>query len=86
MKLSNIQKLALLMDGRIADNQYIVNKREEGQPRFFKCTCCGETTDFEDSDDYIGAVNQWVAHGEKCYMCWKGFCHCKEKEEQNAIS
>jgi len=80
MKLSKIQKLASLMEGRMGSNRYIVNKREKGQPRFFKCVCCGKKFDFGDSVDYIGAVNQWEAYGEKCYTCGEGLCHCKEKE------
>jgi len=77
MKLSRIQKLAELMDGRMADNRYIINKREKGQPRFIKCTCCGKKFDLKDSVDYIGAINQWKAFGKKCYTCGKGFCRCK---------
>ena len=66
------------MDGRMGDNRYIINKREKGQPRFFKCACCGMKIDLKDSVDYIGAINQWKAFGEKCYMCGKGFCDCKK--------
>ena len=43
----------------------------------FKCSCCGEDSDFSNSDDYVGAVEQWERFGGKCYACAKGFCHCK---------
>jgi len=79
MKLSGIQKLALLRKERIADNRHIVNKREKGQPRFIKCVCCGKEFDLKDSVDYIGAINQWKAFGKKCYFCGKGLCDCKKK-------
>jgi len=71
MELSKVQKLAQLVDGRI------VNRKEEGQPRFIKCVCCGKKFDLKDSIDYIGAINQWKAFGKKCYACGKGFCRCK---------
>lgn len=82
MRLSKTQKLASLMDGRMGDNRYIINRREKGQPRFIKCVCCGKKFDLKDSIDYIGAVNQWKAFGEKCYMCGRGFCDCKKKKEE----
>ena len=48
---------------------YIINKWKEGQPRVFKCGCCGKNIDLKDSDDYAGAVNQWKTLGKKCYAC-----------------
>ena len=81
IELSKIQKLASLMEGRMVDNQYIVNKREKNQPRFFKCSCCGKEFDFSNSDDYVGAVKQWEQGGGKCYACAHGFCHCQEEAE-----
>lgn len=84
MKLSKIQKLAQMTDGRMADNRYIINKREKGQPRFIKCCCCGKKFDLKDSEDYIGAINQWKNFGEKCYMCGRGFCHCKNDKDNKS--
>ena len=81
MELSKTQKLAQLMDGRMKDNQYIVNRKKEDQPRFIKCICCGKEFDLKDSADYIGAINQWKAFGEKCYACGKGLCRCKDKKK-----
>ena len=69
LELSKTQKLALLVEGKMADDQYIVNKREKNQPRFFKCSCCGKEFDFHKSDDYVGAVRQWQEFGGKCYPC-----------------
>jgi len=79
MKLSKRQKLAEMMDGRMGEDRYIINKREKGQLRFIKCVCCSKKIDLKDSDDYIGAINQWKAFGNKCYMCGRGFCDCKKK-------
>lgn len=84
MGYSEKQKAALRFnrqtDGGYSDhdNRYIINKREKGQKRFFKCCCCGEKYDLKDSEDYVGAVEQWEQLGHKCYACGKGFCHCKE--------
>jgi len=74
---SRTQKLASLMEGKMGDNRYVINKREKGQQRFFKCVCCGTKFDFKDSEDYVGAVKQWEDGGGKCYRCANGFCHCK---------
>jgi len=64
---------------------YIINKRQKGEKRIFKCSCCGVKHDFEGSDDYIGAVAQWEANDGKCYACANGLgtkesfpCHIKE--------
>ncbi|MCJ7698054.1 MAG: hypothetical protein MUO73_06980 [Thermoplasmata archaeon] len=35
--LNNAQNFLSMVNKRMADNQYIVNKREEGQQRTFKC-------------------------------------------------
>jgi len=81
MKLSKTQELASMMQVRSGmSNYYIKNKREKGQPRFFKCVCCGEKFDFDDSVDYIGAVMEWKSRGNKCWACGYGRCHCKQKE------
>lgn len=69
MKLNKIQKLASLLDGKMVNNQYIVNKREKGQPKFIQCTCCKKIFDLSNSDDYIGAIKQWEKFGKKCYAC-----------------
>lgn len=84
MKYSRKQQVASLFnrhtDGGYSEhsNLYIINKREKGQKRFFTCSCCGVKHDFKDSEDYVGAVEQWEGFGNKCYACGKGFCHCKE--------
>lgn len=67
---SKEQKLALLLIGK--SNHYIKNKRVEGQRRYFKCKCCLKSFDLNNSDDYMGAVAQWIALGEKCYPCGHG--------------
>lgn len=84
MTYSKEQQVASLFNRRtdggysVHDNRYIINKREEGQKRFFKCCCCGDEIDLKDSIDYVGAVEQWEQLGGKCYACGNGFCHCKE--------
>ncbi len=70
----------------MSHKSYIVNKRAKGQPRFFKCVCCGKEFDFNDSVDYIGAVMQWEGGGGKCYACANGYCHCKEDKKEKTVS
>ena len=66
------------------DNYYIKNKREEGQQKIFTCSCCGKEFDFGDSEDYVGAVEQWEQLGGKCYACGKGFCCCPKGGENGS--
>ena len=76
MGYSKKQQVASIFSRGRDDNRYIVNKREKGQKRFFKCNCCGKKFDFGDSTDYVGAVEQWDSFGGKCYACGRGLCHC----------
>ena len=84
MKYSRKQRIASIFnrstDGGYSehDNRYIINEREKGQRRIFKCSCCGLVHDFSESVDYVGAVEQWEQGGGKCYACANGHCHCKE--------
>ena len=88
MKYSQKQQIASLFNRRTDggysahDNRYIINKREKGQKRFFTCSCCNKKFDFGNSEDYVGAVEQWKGFGGKCYACAKGFCHCKEEKKE----
>ena len=79
MKYSGKQQTASLFNS-LSSNTYIINKREKGQKRIFKCSCCGKDFDFSNSEDYVGAVNQWEKFGGMCYACAKGFCRCKEAD------
>jgi len=77
MKYSSKQRGISLVNS-LSRETYIINKREKGQKRIFKCKCCEKEYDFSDSDDYVGAVDQWEHFGGMCYACAKGYCHCKE--------
>ena len=78
MKYSRKQQLVSEIERTMPENRYIVNEREKGQKRIFKCNCCGVEHDLSNSIDYVGAVDQWEALGGMCYACGKGFCKCKE--------
>jgi len=85
MEYSKGQKLISLINRNRKDDYYMVNKREKDNKRFFKCSCCGKTFDFKDSEDYVGAVEQWEQGDNKCYVCANGLgnkqnfpCHIKE--------
>lgn len=85
MRYSRKQQLVSSIEKVMPENRYVINKREKGQKRFFTCSCCGKKFDLGDSDDYVGAVEQWEQFGGKCYVCFHGLgtrewmpCHVKE--------
>ena len=80
MEYSREQRIISLANRSRKDNYYIINKMEEGQKAIFKCSCCGKDFDLSDSQDYVGAVDQWEQFGGKCYACGKGLCHCPHPE------
>ena len=66
-KLTNKQKIATALS---SGNRYIVNKREKGQRRFFKCPKCKKKFDLSKSVEYGAAVEMFEARGDLCVGCY----------------